>query len=361
MDEHSGVKRRHRRAVALMAIAVLFFSTNALFIKLTLGDNDAFLYNAGIWVGMSLGLGGASLLFYRPAFTDPAARRVLYRRVAGLKTDGVRRWDLIGLLWLGVVGRFAVAFFAWATQYVEAATVSVLHYAWPVIFILGLSRWDRSKRRRYRRVTGFSWTGLGLAFGGMAAVVIGTLGFDLTEADLLGRVFGMVLAVISALLLACNTAVGYPMSESLSTEITEKTDAHPDEHRLEFGCLLFVGCVSGLLAVVPNLLIGWVVGGHITPETFGWAVAVGFTFVPGGVLVRKAVLITPDLAVNALIYASPVVGLVWLGLFTDIIVARLDLLVAGSLLVAVANVLLNRPRAGADGGLIRPQRRHRRA
>ena len=349
-----GVKRRHRRAVTLMAVAVMFFSTNALFIKLTLGEEDPFLYNAGIWVGMSLGLGGAAWLFYRPAFTDPATRRVLYRRVAGLKTDGVRRWDLIGLLWLGVVGRFAVAFFAWATQYVEAATVSVLHYTWPVIFILGLSRWDRSKRRRYRRVTGFSWTGLGLAFLGMAAVVIGTLGFDLTEADLVERVFGMVLAVISAVLLACNTAVGYPMSESLSSEIIGKTDDHLDEHRLEFGCLLFVGCVSGLLAIVPNLVIGWVGGGHITLATFGWAVAVGCTFVPGGVLARKAVLITPDLAVNALIYASPVVGLLWLGLFTDIIVARLDLLVAGSVLVAVANVLLNRPRAGASGDRLRP-------
>ena len=354
MDGHMGVRRRHRRAVTLMAVAVMFFSTNALFIKLTLGEEDPFLYNAGIWVGMSLGLGGAAWLFYRPAFTDPATRRVLYRRVAGLKTDGVRRWDLIGLLWLGVGGRFAVAFFAWATQYVEAATVSVLHYTWPVIFILGLSRWDRSKRRRYRRVTGFSWTGLGLAFFGMAAVVIGTLGFDLTEADLAERVFGMVLALISALLLACNTAVGYPMSESLSSEIIGKTDAHPDEHRLEFGCLLFVGCVSGLLAIVPNLVIGWVGGGHITLATFGWAVAVGCTFVPGGVLARKAVLITPDLAVNALIYASPVVGLLWLGLFTDIIVARLDLLVAGSVLVAVANVLLNRPGAGAIGDRLRP-------
>ena len=348
MDRNMGVKRRHRQAVALMAGAVMFFSTNALFIKLTLGDDDPFLYNAGIWVGMSLGLGGASLLFYRPAFADPAARRVLYRRVAGLKTDGVRRWDLIGLLWLGVVGRFAVAFFAWATQYVEAATVSVLHYTWPVIFILGLSRWDRSNRRRYRRITTFSWTGLALCFAGMAAVVTGTLGFDLTEAGLVGRVFGMVLAVISAVLLATNTAVGYPMGDSLASEITEKTDARLDEHRLEFCCLLFVGCVSGLLAIIPSLMIGWGADGHITLASFGWAVAVGVSFVPGGVLARKAVLITPDLAVNALIYASPVVGLVWLGLFTDIIVARLDLLIAGSVMVAVANVLLNRPSAGAD-------------
>ncbi len=348
MDRNMGVKRRHRQAVALMAGAVMFFSTNALFIKLTLGDGDPFLYNAGIWVGMSLGLGGASFLFYRPAFADPVARRVLYRRVAGLKTDGVRRWDLIGMLWLGVVGRFAVAFFAWATQYVEAATVSVLHYTWPVIFILGLSRWDRSNRRRYRRITTFSWTGLVFCFAGMAAVVTGTLGFDLTEAGLVGRVFGMVLAVISAVLLATNTAVGYPMGDSLASEITEKTDARLDEHRLEFCCLLFVGCVSGLLAIIPSLMIGWGAGGHITLASFGWAVAVGVSFVPGGVLARKAVLITPDLAVNALIYASPVVGLVWLGLFTDIIVARFDLLIAGSLMVAVANVLLNRPSAGAD-------------
>ena len=78
--------------------------------------------------------------------------------------------------------------------------------------------------------------------------------------------------------------------------------------------------------------------------------AVGFSFVPGAVLARKAVLITPDLAVNALIYASPVVGLLWLGLFTDIVVARLDLLIAGALTVAAANLLLNRPHAPADRG-----------
>ncbi|MDE0235386.1 MAG: hypothetical protein OXM62_10290, partial [bacterium] len=76
--------------------------------------------------------------------------------------------------------------------------------------------------------------------------------------------------------------------------------------------------------------------------SFGWAVAVGVSFVPGAALARKAVLITPDLGINALIYASPVVGLLWLGLFTDITVARLDLLVVGAVIVAMANVLLNR-------------------
>ena len=61
-----------------------------------------------------------------------------------------------------VIGRFAFAFFGWATQYVETATVSILHYTWPVIFVLGISRWDRTNQGRYRRVTAFSWTGLAL-------------------------------------------------------------------------------------------------------------------------------------------------------------------------------------------------------
>ena len=326
-----------------MAAGVMFFSTNGLFVELTFGDNHPFLFNTGVWVGTTLGLGCVLFLLHRPVFSDPVSRRVLFRRSVGLKIDGVRRWDLVVMLWLLVVGRFAFAFFGWAIHYVDTATVSVLHYTWPVLFVLVLARWDRSNRRRYRRVTGFSWTGLGLAFVGMAAVVIGTIGFEARGTALAGSVFGMILAVISAFLQAGVGALGFPFADGVASEIAEKTDASLDWDNLEFGCLLFVYCVSGLLAIAPNAIIGLATAGSISLDSFGWAVAVGISFVPGAALARKAVLITPDLAVNALIYASPVVGLLWLGLFTDIAVARLDLLVAGALTVAAANVLLNRP------------------
>ena len=326
----------------MMSGAVMFFSTNALFVELTLGDNHPFLYNAGVWMGMSLGLVGVLLLFYRPIFADPVVRRVLLRRVAGLKTDGVRRWDLLGMLFLMVVGRFAFAFFPWATQYVETATVAVLHYTWPVFFVLVLSRWDRTNHRRYRRVTAVSWTGLGLAFLGMAAVVVGTVGFQDVGATLTARVLGMILAIISAVLLVCTVVAGYPFCDGLANEITRKTGARINRRSLEMACLLFGYSVSALISVIPNVLIGLADGGRITPVSAVWTVVVGFSFVPGAVLSRKAVLITPDLGINAFIYASPVVGLIWLGWFTDIAVARLDLLVAGAVIVAVANLLLNR-------------------
>ena len=322
----------------------MFFSTNALFVELTLGDNHPFLYNGGLWLGTSLGLGGVLILFYRPIFADPAIRRVLLRRAAGLKTDGVRRWDLVGMLLLMVVGRFSFALFPWATQYVETATVAVLHYTWPVFFVLGISRWDRSNQNRYRQVTAVSWSGLVLAFLGMSAVVVGTLGFEVVGATLVDRVFGMVLALISALLIVCTIATCYPFADIVATEITRKTVPPMARHNLEFGCLLFGYCVSSLVCFIPNAIIGFGGGARIAPDSLAWAAAVGFTFVPGAVLSRRAVLITPDLGINALIYASPVVGLLWLGLFSDITVARLDLLVLGAIVVAVANVLINRTR-----------------
>ena len=338
------VRSRHRRALALMAGAVMFFSTNALLVELTLGDTHPFLYNAGVWSGTALGLGGILLLFYRPVFADPAIRRVLLRRVAGLKTDGVRRWDLLGMMLLMVVGRFAFALFPWATQYVETATVAILHYTWPVFFIMGLSRWDRANHRRYRRVTAFSWSGLVLAFLGMAAVVVGTLGFQAVGTTLTARVFGMVLAVVSGILVVFTVATCYPLADGLAKEVTRKNAPAMNRGSLEFACLLFGYCVSAMVCVIPNALIGLGNGGQVTWEGIGWAVAVGFTLVPGAVLSRRAVLVTPDLGVNALVYASPVVGLLWLGLFTDITVARLDLLVLGAIVVAVANVLINRTR-----------------
>ena len=345
MIEGDPVGRRHRTAVALMSGAVAFFSTNALFVEWTLGDNHPFLYNAAVWLGLSLGLGGVLWFFYRPILSDPTVRRVLARRVAGLEIDGVRRWDLAGMLVVMAVGRLAFAFFGWATQYVETATVSIMHYMWPVIFVLGLSRWDRSRRMRYRKVTALSWIGLILAFAGMAAVVIGTLGLDGVE-DGFGRVWGMVMAIMSAVLMACTIAFGYPLGAALASEITGKIGNRFDRHRLEFSCLLFVYCVSAIVAVTPNILVGLGTGGRITVASMGGAVAVGLSFVPGAVLSRKAVLITPDLSVTALVYLSPVLGLVWLGLFTEITVARLDLLVLGAVVVAAANIMLNRPQTG---------------
>lgn len=332
----------------MMAAGVFFFSTNGLFVELTFGNNHPFLYNTGVWVGTSLGLGVLLFVLHRPVFSDPVSRRLLFRRSVGLETDGTRRWDLVVLLWLLVVGRFAFAFFGWAIHYVDTATVSVLHYTWPVLFVLVLSRWDRTNRGRYRRVSAFSWTGLGLAFAGMAAVVVGTVGFDARGTALAGGMVGVILTVISAFLQAGVATLGFPFAYGVASEITGKTAARLDWDNLEFGCLLFVYCLSGAIAIVPNALIGLATGGSMSPDSFGWAVAVGVSFVPGAALARKAILITPDLGVNALVYASPVVGLVWLGLFTDIAVARLDLLVAGAITVAAANVLLNRPggRAG---------------
>lgn len=344
------MKSRHGRAVALMLGGVVFFSTNGLFVELTFGDNHPFLYNTGVWVGTTLGLGFLTFLLHRPVFSDPVGRRVLFRRSVGLKTDGVRRWDLVVLLWLLVVGRFAFAFFGWAIHYVDTATVSVLHYTWPVLFVLVLARWDRTNRGRYRRVSGFSWAGLGLAFLGMAAVVVGTVGFDARGTVLEEGVLGIVLTVISAFLQAGVATLGFPFAYGVASEIARKTEASLKWDNLEFGCLLFVYCLSGAIAIVPNAVIGWLTGGIISSDSFGWAVAVGVSFVPGAALARKAVLITPDLGINALVYASPVVGLLWLGLFTQITVARLDLLVAGAITVAAANVLLNRPRRSLRSG-----------
>ena len=66
MDAILELKIRHRRAIGLMAGAVMFFSTNALFVKLTLGDNHPFLYNAAVWLGMALGLAAVLALFPSP-------------------------------------------------------------------------------------------------------------------------------------------------------------------------------------------------------------------------------------------------------------------------------------------------------
>jgi hypothetical protein len=61
----------------------------------------------------------------------------------------------------------------------------------------------------------------------------------------------------------------------------------------------------------------------------------------GSVLARVAILQTDDLGLNALGYATPVLALLWLFLFSEVGVARADYLVIGVVAILSVNLLIN--------------------
>lgn len=320
-----------------MLAAVLFFSTNPLFMDLALGDNHPFLFNGVLLVGLSVGMLGYLWAVGSPTVRDRAVRTVICRRLLGMRVRGVRKWDLPAMIGVIVVGRFGYALYGWAIQLVGASATTVLVSVWPIMAVLWLSKWDRGHRNRYRKVSRSSWVGIALAFLGMAAAVVGAIGFDSAPSDVTGKLFGAALALTGGCLAAASNTLTYLIGCRLADEQGNSTGS---TQRLEYHCVLFAGLVGGTLGVVPNAAVGLASGGILSWQLVGPSLLVGLSFLPGTILSRKAILITPDLSIQALVYLSPLLAQGWLWIFTDVSVARFDVLLVGSAVVAGANMLL---------------------
>ena len=96
--------------------------------------------------------------------------------------------------------------------------------------------------------------------------------------------------------------------------------------------------VSFPVHVVAGFLVGEVIDGR------GLVIGViggGFVQVFSSIFYRKAVLSTDNLGINAMGYAIPILSLMWLGLFSQIGVARVDYLIIGAAAIIVSNLLIN--------------------
>ena len=328
------------QAAWLMLAAVVFFSTNAVFVDLALGEANPFLFNSLLGLGLAVGVGT-----YLAAAPSPGngAYGSMWKRLVGATVNGVRRPELGAALACLVGARFGFALYAAAVQTAGASVTSVLHFLWPVFAIVWLAGWDRTRRRsRYERLGLPSGLAIGVAFAGTALVIVGAVGVDGAgrfSATMLGGVF----AVAAGGLVAAYSTLSYMLGARLHDEFSTGQDG-PSEHQ----CVLFVGCVGDALGVAASALVGVAVGGSYSWELAVGGVLVGLTFAPGRLLSTKAVLVTPDLSIMALIYLTPLLSQLWLWLFSSITAARIDLLLAGAAALTVANMWLayqHRPEA----------------
>ena len=112
--------------------------------------------------------------------------------------------------------------------------------------------------------------------------------------------------------------------------------------RLElFGGVLGAALVAALSLLV-NLGAGWLLGERLPQGVLLAGMLTGaFVYTVAGLTWRLSNLGAENLGVNALVYLSPVftLGLLWA--FRQVQVAQAELLLAGTLLVVAANVLIN--------------------
>lgn len=259
-------------------------------------------------------------------------------------------WRACTLLW-SRDGLFAVlvplnaVFFVWATLFVDTAVVTIVVAGYTLLFVKFREMHDRfSVRRRYKRVGITDWMLMFAALVGMGLVALSQAGELSIGGDLWRVPVGVFLSACS-MVCASWVAYRYRLGESLYRGLFE-TGGVERGTRYELGCLLVVRVVANVVGLVFGVLVLFLGSGPVFSGDTVLLVVLGAVWTVDKVAARYANLVTSDLGINALVYLRPVLSLVWLSVFVEVGVSRVDWLIVGAVTVVVVNVLVGFRSAG---------------
>ena len=331
-----------------MLLSVLLYSI--LPVAFVLGNaNNAPLLFSGI-VFLFSGACGIVYLFVRHyLFADNLNKRneeVCRINIETYQLIKKNLWDP-NIAWI-LVSKFTYLIFAFALGFVDASIATILIDLWPifmVIFMAWLFKDDETskhnKKGRYEPITAGDWLLFAVAFFGVAFVVasqnetFGSLTKLLNYTALGGVALLLIAAALSGLIapISMNWARGV-MKQSGEENIDKETFFTIVSHTIGdiVGGIVFLGI--GVLWGETTRSIGEI--GITISIIFGF-----FGLGIGGIAFRIANIKTTSLSINALGYAIPVVGLIWLAIANSIHVPHIDWLIIGVAAIITANLLLN--------------------
>jgi hypothetical protein len=314
-----------RKALTLALLSVVMSSLAPLGIAVGNGAGSPFLFAAAIKFGTFLAHGAFLAVTFRHVLADRQVReRVLGR---------VMTWTMAFM----IVQQFDWALFTLASRFVDIAVVVVVTGTTTTINVFLLSRLFP----HYQRIG----TNAGL-------LLIGLLGLWFAASSDTGRLLGfggflspgtpigVLLAFLSAGA-AAMTAVGMRWGVRLFRVLPADKSAGLGDRLFEVCCVMTGQSIANLTGGALQASIGFAIGESIAPESLAVAVATGALVVAGRTPRRVANLTTTNLGINAVLYAVPIVSLVWLLLFDQTEILRLDYLVIGAVGVVITTLLTN--------------------
>jgi hypothetical protein len=318
----------------LVAASVAASSTFPLIIDFVPSGHLGFA--SGLLIGAGVGAVIYVLFVYRRWIVNSQTVGLLFRRgFAPASGSGPKRW-----MALGIGAQFSILLVVWSASYVDPGVSAILNSLYVVFFVFGLARYARDEAR-YQTVTGGQYALLFLAFLGVVLVIWGSTDRTGAVTAVPWQLFGMLLGLISAVLAALSSA-GYKWAFAMRRELQGLERIHRiPTVQVETACSLLVYGAGNVVAGMCAFGFALATGDGFNLGLFLWAAVYGGTlFNVSTVLLRKANLLTADLTINNIIYASPPLALVWLGWFSEINVPRVGLVIAGVGAITAANVLL---------------------
>ena len=335
---------RQARATRFMLVAVIGFSAIPVYIAVADTHRAPFVFTAFLYAGQFVGLGAYTLLTYRKLFFRLRSLGVIGRQV------------LRPTMLLTLTGYLNYAFYSWSTEYIDPAVTTVIFGGWTFSTVLFVG-WTFRGERRYERTSGALVGFMLIGFAGFALAILSQRSdiFDFGQgaAPLIEVGIGVVLAVIS---MSMATLGSFVLRWGVETaERVEATGERPYERdALEVAGVLTGIVVAALVAIPVNLALGLARGespAGIEASDYALAFVVGlFSLGFCTVLFRRANLMTRNLGIIGMTYATLPVSLLWLALLGEIEVERPLYLAAGAALIVASNLLVHFVgRRGASG------------
>ena len=326
---------RQSRATRFMLVAVIGFSAIPVYIAVADTHRAPFVFTAFLYAGQFVGLGAYVLLRYRALF--------FHRRPLGVIARQVVRPTML----LTLTGYFNYAFYSWSTEYIDPAVTTVIFGGWTFSTVLFVG-WTFRSERRYDRTTGAVVGFMLIGFAGFALAILSQRAdiFDFGQGitPLVEVAIGVLLAVIS---MSMATLGSFVLRWGVETaERVESAAEQPyDRDALEVAGVLTGIVVAALAAVPANFALGLLRGESpygIAWSDFALAFVVGlFSLGFCTVLFRRANLMTRNLGIIGMTYATLPLALLWLAVLREIQVERPLYLAAGAVLIVASNLLVH--------------------
>ena len=323
---------RNRTAAIYLLVSVVGISVLPLAMVVVGAPDSPLLFGAFLSVGTSVG----ALAFLAVGYGD----LLRDRRVRALIRENLVSWPIFFLL----LGTFEFTFFAWGTKFVDPTVATILWGSWPIIFVFLLSRifsGNRERPARYRRITPSLVLLMVFSLIGLAYVVLAQAGkqtgFDWTSDS---SWIGFAFAMLSGILITFNI-----FSFSWATDLARKArrlEVSRKSHSMELFFITVIVCISNAFTAPFKAGFSMLASEQIQMDVIMAGLIVGGTIrVGSSILWRHANLITHALGINALGYAEPLFGVLWLALFWEVNISRVDYLIIGTCAIIASNILIN--------------------
>ena len=319
-----------------MLASVIGFSVVPLLIAAG-GQEAPFLFSAGLRLGAIVGYLVLLMTVYPTLFFNVRTWSLVARRMVKSPLQIGNRVIFTPLpIIFATLTYFDYMFFALAIQNrnIDPSIAAVFYETWPIVLIILTGLLFRNDQR-YSTTSRYVYTLSGLGFIGFSFVVFSQTGNILLNNFMTVDTIFLFLAVTLAPLAAFGLRWGVDLADEL------RSDYHGREEINFFGVIL-ANLIGNFITIPVVLLAVGLRAETISYTAFFYAVVGGFTCLSiANILWRKVNLIATELGINALSYTTPLFSLLWLFLFSQVNVARVDYLVMGTTAIIIANLLIN--------------------